>query len=277
MLTTNQLQQTAMVAPIDDITIQARQGSVAAIIQVLNEKLTDTGVRTRAVFAEGVLHLLCEASATEKLEQSILVEQIRQILLEISPRNIGRVKINSRIVKEQQLLWLEEISRNRENQLLWSQEITLAKPNIFQSLVSNHFSGQFMLGTICGISLTLLMLAVGGLFYNWLNLENPGSIEVSTSRISDPPSPAVTNPLEDRLLESKLAFDEAVRVAEEASAAGKVARTREDWLEIAAKWRRASELMESVSPEYDRYQEAVPRITSYRENSEYARVEADRR
>jgi hypothetical protein len=46
---------------INDIIWQARQGSVAAIIQVLNESLVLSGVRTRAVFADGVLQLLCEA------------------------------------------------------------------------------------------------------------------------------------------------------------------------------------------------------------------------
>jgi len=108
-----------MVAPVDNIAIQARQGSVAAIIQVLNEKLAEIGVRTRAVFTDGVLQLLCEAPKVDQLEQSTLVERIRQILEGISPRYIRRVNINTRIVREQQLLWLEEISRDPENQLLW--------------------------------------------------------------------------------------------------------------------------------------------------------------
>ena len=47
-----------MVDSIENITKQARQGSVAAIIQVLNDKLADSGVRTRAIFEDGVLQLL---------------------------------------------------------------------------------------------------------------------------------------------------------------------------------------------------------------------------
>ncbi|HAJ60521.1 MAG TPA: hypothetical protein DCP31_15680, partial [Cyanobacteria bacterium UBA8543] len=64
-----------------------------------------------------------------QLEQSVRVAQIRQILEDIAPRNIRRVRINSRIVREQQLLWLEEITRDPEHQLLWSEEIILTKPN----------------------------------------------------------------------------------------------------------------------------------------------------
>ncbi|MCA1992595.1 MAG: hypothetical protein LDL41_11270, partial [Coleofasciculus sp. S288] len=78
--------------PVDDIAQQARQGSVAAIIQTLNERLTGLGVRTRAVLADGVLQLLCEAAREDQLKQSILVEKIQQILEGIAPRNIRRVK-----------------------------------------------------------------------------------------------------------------------------------------------------------------------------------------
>ena len=108
---------------IDDIFRQARQGSVAAIIQILNEKLADSGVRTRAVLDHGVLQLLCEALSPEQLEQTPLVERIRQILQSISPRNIHRINVNSRLVREQQLMWLQEVQRDPDGQLLWSQEI----------------------------------------------------------------------------------------------------------------------------------------------------------
>ncbi|OUL20061.1 hypothetical protein BV375_31395 [Nostoc sp. 106C] len=122
---------------INDIAWQAHQGSVAAIIQILNEKLVESGVRTRAIFSDGVLQLLCEAHTVEQLEQSIIVQKIRQILESIAPRNIRRVNINSRIVREQQLLWLTEIYRDRDNQLLWSEEITLPQPNIIKQLIND--------------------------------------------------------------------------------------------------------------------------------------------
>ncbi|RAM51002.1 MAG: hypothetical protein C6Y22_11445, partial [Hapalosiphonaceae cyanobacterium JJU2] len=127
-----------MLNKTNDIAWQARQGSVAAIIQVLNEKLANSGVRTRAIYHDGVLQILCEAATLDKLEQSTLVKQIQQILESIKPRNIGRVNISSRLVQEQQLLWLEEIIRDPEKQLLWSEEIILEQPNVFQQLIKNY-------------------------------------------------------------------------------------------------------------------------------------------
>lgn len=123
-----------MVDPMDDLVSQARQGSVAAIIQILNQELAEMGVRTRAVFSDGILQLLCEGTTAEQVEQSTLVEKIRNILESLSLRQIRRVRINGRLVREQQLLWLEEIQRDPENQLLWSQEITLKRPNPLKTL-----------------------------------------------------------------------------------------------------------------------------------------------
>jgi hypothetical protein len=179
-----------MVDSIENITKQARQGSVAAIIQVLNDKLADSGVRTRAIFEDGVLQLLCEAADVDQLEQSTLVERVRQILESISPRNIRRVKINSRIVREQQLLWLEEINRDPENQLLWSQEITLARPNLFKQFMEDLQSQQaeqskagmprtpsprqvreqhqFKRGVVGGTAVSLLLLLLGWVVFSWL-------------------------------------------------------------------------------------------------------------
>jgi hypothetical protein len=135
-----------MVDRINDIAWQAHQGSVAAIIQLLNEKLAKSGVRTRAIFSDGVLQLLCEAARVEQLEQSSLVEQIQQILDSIAPRHIRRVNINSRIVREQQLLWLKEIDSDRDNQVLWSQEIALVQPNIVKQLIKDFTEAQAELG-----------------------------------------------------------------------------------------------------------------------------------
>jgi len=276
MLTVNRLQRKAMAEPVDDIFVQARQGSVAAIIQVLNEKLASRGVRTRAVFVDGLLNLLCEAASAEQLEQSALVEQVRQILQEISPRNINRVKINSRIVREQQLLWLEEISRDAENQLLWSQTINLARSNFIQERIANRLSGQFILGAIAGISVTLLTLALGGFISNWANLQSPDRLQASINGISPEPSPVSTRSPENNLAKSEEAFAKAVRLAEDASAAGKIARSRQEWLDIADKWQEASELMESVSPEYPRYETAADRASVYAKNGEYALEEAEK-
>ena len=115
---------------------QARQGSVAAIIQVLNEQLSTLGIRTRAVVADGMLQLLCEAASPEQLTKDTVVERVRTELETISPQRIKKVKINSRIVREDQLLWLEEINRDPENALLWSEVITLKRPFFCQTVDS---------------------------------------------------------------------------------------------------------------------------------------------
>ena len=117
-----------MINPANEAFGQARQGSVAAIIQILNERLADEGIRTRAVVSDNMLQLLCEAATAEQLEKSAVVERVRQILENINPQRIKKVKINSRIVKEEQLLWLEEINRDPEKALLWSEIITLKQP-----------------------------------------------------------------------------------------------------------------------------------------------------
>ncbi|NET09172.1 MAG: hypothetical protein F6K09_09625 [Merismopedia sp. SIO2A8] len=121
-----------MVRTLNNITTQARQGSVAAIIQVLNENLAESGVRARAVVAQGVLQLLCEADNPSKLDQAFLVEQLRTTLEAIRPRYIRRVKVNTRIVSEQQLLWLDEIERDPDSQLLWTAEFSLSRPSLKQ-------------------------------------------------------------------------------------------------------------------------------------------------
>jgi hypothetical protein len=64
---------------------QAKQGSIAAIIQLLNESLAHLQVRTRAVLEKRVLQLLCEAETTEALDAATVVPHIRQILEAIAP------------------------------------------------------------------------------------------------------------------------------------------------------------------------------------------------
>jgi hypothetical protein len=205
-----------MVDPVNDIARQARRGSVSAIIQVLNETLADSGVRTRAMFDQGVLQLLCEATKPEQLEQSVLVPRLRQILEALQPRNLRRVNINSRIVREQQLLWLEEIHRDPTN-LLWSEEITLAKRSFLQRVSQDWQSAKpdfsqtsfsktsprmqrekkvFWRGLIGGASLSLFLLLLGWALYSWLSprLSGQSKIAGSSQPSASPavPAPAVT-------------------------------------------------------------------------------------
>ena len=285
--------QTKMAEPMDDIAKQARQGSVAAIIQILNEQLADAGVRTRAMFADGALQLLCEAATPEQLEQSPLVAKIRQILEEIAPRNIRRVNINSRIVREQQLLWLEEISRDPDNQLLWAEKIILKKPNIFKQLgedIKNNKSARkkhplpkpssylrenrvFWRGILGGASLSLILLLIGWAVYNSLTPKLSAQRQPEDRQSSPAPttSPKALAP------SSSESFADAVRLAQQASAAGRTAQSSAQWLDIAAKWQRASDLMATVPPEDSRYKTAQNRVGVYREHSVTAQKEAQTR
>ncbi|MDZ7951679.1 hypothetical protein [Nostoc sp. DedQUE09] len=293
---------------INDIAWQAHQGSVAAIIQLLNEKLAQSCVRTRAIFSDGVLQILCEAAKVEQLEQSPLVEQIQQILESIAPRHIRRVKINSRIVREQQLLWLKEIDSDRENQLLWSQEITLIQPNIVKQLIKDFTEAQAELGkpnypkTQVSRPLVLInkekyqnkpqtkILAAAGLcsllLLSWVvyaqlghKLKNLIQAETSKSlttentkdRKAQTPSRSLNNSFSEP---SDDPFQISVRIANLASASGKTATTSTQWLEIAAKWQRASDLMSTVPQTHSRYQEAKIRTQLYKKYSEAAQKES---
>ncbi|TVP57965.1 MAG: hypothetical protein EA343_22135 [Nodularia sp. (in: Bacteria)] len=289
-----------MLDRINDIAWQAHQGSVAAIIQLLNEKLANSGVRTRAIFADGVLQLLCEAAREEQLDQSSLVEQIQQILNSITPRNIRRVNINSRIVREQQLLWLTEIYR--EHQLLWSQEITLTQPHIFtqliadlketrtqvkinlpktkfsrSSVITKNSSKKRILAATGLCSLLLLAWVVyaqlGDKLTNFVQLNITNSSVTANSDDSKAESlPRAANYSISAPTEEP--FSDAVRIANQASAAGKIATKPTEWLELAAQWQRASDLMGMVPPNHNRYQEAKIRTQLYQKYSEVAQEEA---
>lgn len=299
-----------MTNPANDIVKQASQGSVAAIIQLLNEKLADSGVRTRAIFADGVLQLLCEAATLEQLEQSVLIERVRQVLEAIAPRAIRRVNINSRIVREQQLLWLEEINRDPENQLLWSQEITLKRPNLLQQLMRDwqrrrdelsiipmpkrssrkvREQQQFRRGLLGGAGLSLVLLG-GWLVYSRWNAV-PTQQDVKTTQqedvkttVSTPstatatsatplPQPA-TSPVPAPAPQDS--FAAAVRIAERASQAGMTAKSSAEWLDLAARWQQASDLMATIPANDSRYDTAQDRVLAYRKNSESALEEAKR-
>ncbi|MGK7920451.1 MAG: hypothetical protein AB4080_10655 [Trichodesmium sp.] len=288
-----------MVNQNNDIFTQARQGSVAAIISILNQELATLGIRIRAIFSDGVLQVLCEAPEVEQLEKSNLVEQLRETLEKISPRNIQQVKINSRIIQEQKLLWLEDITRESENQFLWSQKITLAKPNIFQQ-IANIFQknepkstkiplyksvysrgmqkpNQFQPDVIGIFFLSLLMLTLGLLINRWVNFSEREVIVASENTVSQSPSPTTQKSPENNDDQSKVAFTQAVRLAQKAVADGKIAQSQEEWVAIAKTWQQAAELMASVAPSYSKYDVAVNRTELYQKYSNVAKKEAEKR
>ncbi|MEM9505742.1 MAG: hypothetical protein AAGA01_17495 [Cyanobacteria bacterium P01_E01_bin.43] len=278
--------QTAQPTPsVNDILGQARQGSVAAIIQILNERLAESQIRTRAILADGVLQLLCEAPTPEQLEQSTVVPRVQGILEELAPKSIRKVNINSRIVREQQLLWFEEITRDPENQLLWSELIKLKQPNpvsrLWQDLQQpkarneivvtdqkkNQLSQKYFLrGVVGGASLCLLVLLVGWVFKHrlgvtWVQLFSPDAVTVAEPTPEAPAAPDT--------------FAQAVRLAQQSVTAGQQATTPAEWLDLAARWQRAADLMAQVPSEDERYAIAQDRILTYQQNSDQALNQAD--
>ena len=268
---------TTTLTDINDVFGQAQDGSVAAIIQILNERLADNGIRTRAVFADNVLQLLCEASTDEQLEKNTVVEKIRMILETIAPRRIRRVKINSRLVQEQQLLWFEEISRDPDNQLLWAEMITLRQPHWFKRTLrdlrrpklrvempegaskSDLRQRKSFLGSTIGVlSVILLVAGISAWAYRRFGSDAPA--------VSVPSAQSVAEQLP--LPESYDSFARAVRIAEQAAKDGSTAQTSSDWLALAARWQQASDLMAEVEPSDERYQIAQDRVNAYKSNSE---------
>ncbi|MGB3135207.1 MAG: hypothetical protein WBB18_00260 [Nodosilinea sp.] len=277
-----------MHSTIDDIDFQARQGSVAAIIQILNEHFAEENIRTRAIQDGGILQLLVEAPSAEALPQEPTVDQVRHVLETISPRGISRVNINSRIVQEQQLLWLDEIKRDPQKSLLWSEPIMLKRPNpvarlwrdlraprqrnpflddVYQKKPTNSRSA-FWRGIIGGASLALLLLLVGWATKDWLGVDlGLGSQSESSPEdlTATPVVPAGQDP-----------FVLAVRIAQQSVEDGKSASTAAEWLDLAVRWQRAADLMAEVSPEDDRYPVAQDRVQTYASNKAMALMEAEK-
>lgn len=273
---------------IDDIATQARQGSVAAIIQILNDKLASDGIRTRAVFDQGVLQLLCEAATVDQLDQPIVVERVRQILEHISPHNVSKVNVNSRIVREQQLLWLDEIKQDPEGQLLWSELLLLQRPNFFKRLMTSRRSRSrrstvpgapsvrrsrqqrhsvWLRSLVGGASLVLFLALIGWGARDWFTQR--GDSNTATEPPPETDQPAEPAPQVDP-------FVQAVRIAEQAARDGQAATSATEWLDLANRWQRASDLMAQVQEDDDRYPTAQARVESYQANSELALAQFSR-
>ncbi|ABG50414.1 conserved hypothetical protein [Trichodesmium erythraeum IMS101] len=287
-----------MTNQINDTFMQARQGNIAAIIQVMNENLAKLGVRIRAIFSDGVLQVLCEAPEPQHLEKSSILKEVKQTLEEISPRNIQQIEINSRIFKYPQLLWLEDITKNPDNKLLWSQKIILTKPNIFKQIANNFYINklkrtkipmskgillkrmqrldQFQPDIIGIFLLSLIMLTLGIQVNRWLNNSWIDQITTSENIASQPSFLNDKKSSEDTELKSKVAFTQAVRLAQKAVAYGKIAKSKEEWMAIAKIWEEAAELMASVSPSYSRHDVALDRAEIYQKNSDIAKTQVEK-
>ncbi len=293
-----------LVDPADNIVQQARQGSIAAIVQVLNDNLTDLGVRTRAVFADGWLQLLCESPQAESLKMEEVVERIQSILERISPRNIRRVNVNCRIAREEQLLWLDEIRRDPDNQLLWSEPISIRRPNLFKRLLTTWRTptGPRKVAlprrlqpsqprnpdrdrqTLIGLVIVILVLLLGGVwaYRTWIVSLPSDSTDIPPDAPETPPETSPDTPPDTRQntpspppATQADPFAQAVMLAEQASFAGQTAQSRAEWLDLAAKWQRAADLMAEVPPDDSRYRTARDRTQLYRQNSQVAQQRAE--
>ncbi len=273
---------TTTLTDVNDVFGQAQDGSVAAIIQILNERFADNGIRTRAVFANNMLHLLCEASTSEQLEKTTVVEKIRTILETIAPRRIRRVKINCRLVQEQQLLWFEEINRDPDSQLLWAEMITLRQPPWLKRTLRDlkrpklrvdmpegasksdlrHRNKSFLNNVIGGLSVALLLLGISIWAYKRFIVTVPTVTNATEQRPVQPVAGQLPLP------ESYDSFARAVRIAEQSAKDGSTAETSSDWLTLAARWQQASDLMAEVPSSDERYQIAQDRVNAYKSNSE---------
>lgn len=278
--------------PANDIRKQAHQGSVTAIIQVLNQDLLDVGVRTRAVFDGGVLQLLCEADTPGQLSEATLPDRVKTILESVAPRGVRRVNVNSRIVREQQILWLDEINRDPDK-LLWSREINLTRPNFFQTMIEDvqesfapnpdailglsprqqREKRQFWRGILGGVGATIALLGSGWVLYQFLQGQsnpatNPNSLASSTRSAPSQPTPPSTPPTSAQKPAERSVdpFPAAVRLAEETATAGSKAQSSDDWKAVAEKWEKASELMAQVPPADKNYTIAQDRTTRYKNN-----------
>ena len=281
-----------------NIIAQAKAGSIAAIIQLLNESLSHLKVRTRAVLEKRSLLLLCEAESEEALEAEVIVPHLRQVLEAIGPQKIRRVHFFSRLTREQQMLWTTEIARS--TQVLWSQEIVLQRPSLFKQfqdqlkfkdrpvvpsvqdlprrLISPAHGrpvwpalvGAGLLGLALLGGITIAVRRLPTLLASFNSPKEPIPAEVATiaapSPTAIPKIPPAANPDP---------FVEAVRIAEQAASDGKAATTRSEWLALAARWQEASDLMAKVAAEDDRYKTAQDRVAAYRKNSEAALTQAN--
>ncbi len=300
--------------PANDIRKQAHQGSVAAIIQVLNQELSDVGVRTRAVYDGGVLQLLCEGDTPDQLDQATLPDRVKTILESLSPRGVRRVNINSRIVREQQLLWLDEINREPDK-LLWYQEINLVRPNFIKTMMedvqdslssrSEPIGGlsprqqrekqQFWRGILGGIGATTALILLAWGIFSLTQQKNTDTVNNTSGNSTNPVKPTSQPPVQQAQAQKPAdpakpaespkpadsakptdsdPFGNAVRLAEESAALGSKAQSPGDWQAIADKWGKASDLMAQVPPSDKNYATAQDRTTRYKNNQTAALTKA---
>lgn len=282
---------------MENLAQQARQGSISAIIQILNERLAEQNIRTRAVLEKGKFQLLCEGEKIEDLEETTIIPQLKTILEEISPITFHKVVIFCRIAKEQQLLWLEELERNPKD-LLWTREIKLSRLNLIQKLIkkepktrqqkkrelflenisrqqdpiTSSFSVKWIIGGVTSVSLLVIIVLIYQKIQQWKQETTIVATPTPTTSVTPITPPTVPLPPTPK---SENPFYDAVKTAMSASQEGQSAKTSQDWLNLAKKWQKASELMKQVPKDHPKYSIAVDRVTQYAQKSQEAQQKAE--
>ncbi|NJM58601.1 MAG: hypothetical protein HC857_15970 [Synechococcales cyanobacterium RU_4_20] len=272
----------------DEVFGQARSGSITAIIQVLNDRLADVGVRTRAMLESGTLQLLCEAAESTALNKSKLLPRVHALLEEVAPRSIDKVCLYTRINREQQLLWLEDVQQNKKGHVLWTEDIKLTKPPFFRQLAEDWQYSRQKARRIAELKapgppptqsnwrLVEISAVLGfgdrrrderrcGGDCRWGALGRfPGAPSGRWRSNRSHSGPATGN---GWVCPGGAAGGEVL-------CGGQAAKTEAEWLELAADWKKASELMGQVPSNDPRYLTAQDRVAQYSKNSEAALAKA---
>lgn len=211
----------------DDITWQARQGKVAAILQILRQEFTEMGLQVRAVLQNGVLHLLCEIDAKEPPEREVLLPRIQSIFTSLTPDLIRQIRIYGRAAQDQPLVWFGEngflegrsseqnsdnnSDNNSENHLpsCWQDNIFLEQPHQSHQLSSHSRQStqelaltpelrqhhQFQRGLVLGVALSSILGLISFAGYQALSPPQPKSLNSQFSQTSSVSEPNSGNPV----------------------------------------------------------------------------------
>lgn len=291
---------------MDNIIQLAHQGSIKAIMQILNKQLRDAGVNTKIASGEqGVLEILCEAGHPENLDKRRIVDCIQKSLDQIAPRTFQKVHIQSRLTNDTQLLWASTLSQGERRKLIWSENIRINHVSLLQKALKglgirplakqatgnagNQGQSSGSAGKVNRARLksdldrwlkddrriwlimgAIAAASVGWAARDWALLKEQVQLQATMTLPQDFSGDMDTGDVSDFD-----AFNQAVRLATQAADGGKTATTYGAWLDLANRWQQASDLMKRIPRDHPRYTEAQERVLSYRQNSEVALAKAN--
>ncbi|MGB2924202.1 MAG: hypothetical protein WBB82_02775 [Limnothrix sp.] len=276
---------------MENITQRAQQGSIKAIMQILNQQLRDVGVSTRVVLGvNGILEILCEAGHPENLDKGKIVDCIQRNLDHLSPRTFQKVHIQSCLTNNTQSLWVATLSQKERRKLLWSEHISIHHQTFFQRVskslgleasakklakaarlrkdqasLNRIWQGDRRVWLVVG---AIAAASMGWMMRDWSLLKAQQQTQIINENTETQSQNSATTPTDFD------AFNQSVRLATQAAAGGQNATTYSEWVDLANRWQQASDLMKLVPQAHPRYTEAQERVLSYRQNSEVALAKA---